>query len=194
MPAPLIAAAIAALAPALAQKGLDLLSGAILGTTDKGVEKLAEVVKQSTGIDITKPAALDDDSVERLRIWEREHAAWLSYLATVDANDTERMRIAQTDTAGARELQAEAMRRGDQRTPTFIIALALIIMLFGIGYVTYASFFFDFAAKPGNSRVVDTSLGWILMSLTTIIGVYFGTSLGSWRKTNTLERMAGDKE
>lgn len=195
MPAPLIAAAIATLAPALAQKGLDLLSGAILGATDKGVEKITELVRESTGIDITKPAALDDDAVERLRIWEREHAAWLSYLATVDSNDVERMRIQAQDLDSARAMQQAAAASTDSLTQRFLYGYATFLTTLTFLFIFWAAFGHDYTTNPDSMRVIDTILGFLLgVALSAIVQFFFGSSLGSQRKSREMARIMGDRE
>jgi hypothetical protein len=195
MPIPLIAAAIAAIAPGLAQKGLDLLSGAILGATDKGVEKLTEVVRQSTGIDITQPAELDNDAVERLRIWERENAAWLSYLAEVDRNDVERMRVQAADLDSARAMQNAAIASNERVTQRFLYFFATFLTGLTFVFIFWASFGHDFAANPGSERIIDTILGFLLgVALSSIVQFFFGSSLGSQRKSREMARIAADRE
>ena len=44
MPAPLIAAAMSAIAPSLAKRGLDLLSGVFRGTLDKGTQEISDLI------------------------------------------------------------------------------------------------------------------------------------------------------
>jgi hypothetical protein len=55
MPVPIIAVALAALAPALAKHGLDLLSGVFRGALDKGTEEIPGLIEDKTDIDIQAP-------------------------------------------------------------------------------------------------------------------------------------------
>ena len=56
MPAPLVAAALSAIGPALARRGLDLLSGVFRGALDKGTQEIAGFIEEKTGIDINDVA------------------------------------------------------------------------------------------------------------------------------------------
>ena len=56
MPIPLIAAALSAIAPTLAQRGLDLLSGVFRGGLDQGTKAIASLIHEKTGIDINDAA------------------------------------------------------------------------------------------------------------------------------------------
>ena len=48
MPIPLIAAALSAIAPQLAQKGLDLLSGVFRGAVNKRTAEIANLIQERT--------------------------------------------------------------------------------------------------------------------------------------------------
>ena len=56
MPLPLLAAAAASIAPALAKQGLDLLSGVFRGALNKGIQEIAKLIEDKTGIDINDVA------------------------------------------------------------------------------------------------------------------------------------------
>ncbi len=52
MPFPLIAAIAPALIPSLAKRGMDLLGGFFNSAADEGVEKITNLIKEKTGIEI----------------------------------------------------------------------------------------------------------------------------------------------
>jgi hypothetical protein len=56
MPVPISAATLAAIAPALAKHGLDLLSGMFRGALAKGTKEIVGLIEEKTGIDINDAA------------------------------------------------------------------------------------------------------------------------------------------
>jgi hypothetical protein len=91
MPVPLIAAALTAIAPALAKRGLDLLSGVFRGAVDQGTEEIAGLIEDKTGIDINDAAddRLTDDQWAQLKAFEFEYQAkLLDYRQQADAQAT----------------------------------------------------------------------------------------------------------
>ena len=56
MPIPILAAAMSAIGPMLAKRGLDLLSAIFKGTVDKGTERISELIREKTGIEISDVA------------------------------------------------------------------------------------------------------------------------------------------
>jgi hypothetical protein len=96
MPVPLIAAALAAIAPALAKHGLDLLSGVFRGALDNGTKEIAGLIEEKTGIDINDAAddKLTDDQWMKLKEFEFQYQAkLLEYRQQADAHalDVERV-------------------------------------------------------------------------------------------------------
>ncbi len=105
MPAPLVAAALSAIGPALARRGLDLLSGVFCGALDKGTQEIAGFIEEKTGIDINDVAddKLTEEQWAKLREFEFQYQAkLLEYRQQIDANALELEKVHQADRASAR--------------------------------------------------------------------------------------------
>lgn len=185
MPAPLIAAALSAIAPALAKRGLDLLSGVFRGALDKGTQEISDLIEEKTGIDINDAA--DDKLTEvqwtQLKQFEFEYQTrLLEYRQQADANELERERLHQADRASARDMQKSALASGNWFAQNFIYFYASGLTLLTFLFIFWAAFF------PGeqgsrNDRIIDTVLGFLLgVSLSAIIQFFFGSSAGSKSK------------
>lgn len=194
MPFPLLAAALSAIGPTLAKKGLDLLSGVFRGTVDKGTEQIAELIQAKTGIDITDAAddKLTDAQWAQLKEFEHLHQErLLSYLQGLDASQLELTRIEQRDRADARLLQRAALESEDKFAARFIYWYAILITLLTFAFIFIAVFYYpDLTKNPGAGRVIDTVLGFLLgVSLSAIIQFFFGSSQGSGSKQKQIERL-----
>jgi hypothetical protein len=197
MPAPLIAAALSAIAPALARQGLDLLSGIFRGAMNKGTQEIAELIEEKTGIDINDAAdnKLNDEQWGKLKEFEFQYQSkLLEVRQQLDANDLERERLMQADRADARSLQKTAIASDDVVVRRFIYFYATGLTLLTFAFIFYASFVHDYS-QPESARVIDTVLGFLLgITLSAIIQYFFGSSAGSKSKeeriqslTNTLQ-------
>ena len=196
MPIPLIAAALSAIAPALAQRGLDLLSGVFRGALDKGTSEIANMIQEKTGIDINDAAdnKLTDAQWSKLKEFEFEYQSkLLEYRQQADANSLELEKVHQADRADARGLQKAALASDDVFAKRFIYFYAAGLTLLTFGFIFYAAFGFDYG-RPGNDkavRVIDTVLGFLLgVSLSAIIQYFFGSSAGSKSKDDKIKEMS----
>ena len=196
MPVPLIAAALSAIAPALAQHGLDLLSGVFRGALDKGTTEIADMIQEKTGIDINDVAdnKLTEGQWSKLKEFEFEYQSkLLEYRQHADANVLELEKVHQADRADARGLQKAALAGDDVFAKRFIYFYAAGLTLLTFGFIFYAAFGFDYG-KPGNDkavRVIDTVLGFLLgVSLSAIIQYFFGSSAGSKSKDDKIKEMS----
>lgn len=195
MPIPAIAAAIfASLAPKLAEQGMDLLSGVFSGAVTKGTEKVAELIEEKTGIKVEKFGGLTQDEFDKLREFEQQNKALiLAAAAQADANDLKRMEVAASDTADARSLVAAAIKAGDRETMVFLFRLTAVLLLFAFGFIGWAAFGHNYETSPGATHTIDLATGFLLGTMvSTIIGFWFGTSLGSWRKNKWGSKGSGD--
>lgn len=213
MPAPVLAALVAAVAPALARKGMDLLSGVLNGAADAGVEKVTRMIEEKTGITVEDIAEekLTEAQWIALRDFELRHEAMLlEELESSRGHAIDRLRIAQTDRADARRLQAESIRAPDWLTRNFLhlyaVAITVLTFLF-IGLAAFlpglyteavgadgASLGYLSAASQARARVIDTVLGFLLgVSLSAIIQFFFGSSAGSSAKSKTLDRLLDER-
>lgn len=195
MPIPLIAAAVSAIAPQLAQRGLDLLSGVFRGAVDKGTRDIAELIHEKTGIDINDAAdnKLTEAQWSQLKQFEFQYQSQLlDYRQQADATDLEREKVHQVDRADARSLQKAALASDDKFAKRFIYYYATGITLLTFGFIFYAAFGYNYAAENKDGlRVIDTVLGFLLgVSLSSIIQYFFGSSAGSKAKDDKLKDMA----
>lgn len=190
MPIPLIAAALAAIAPTLTSKGLDLLGGIFSGAVTKGTEKVAELIEEKTGIKIEDIAEdkLDEGQWRSLQDFEANNrAAILAAYVQLDAHDVERERIAQSDRADARAAQVKAAASGDRVAAKFIYIYASLLTILTFVFIFYASFLHDYATHPGSERIIDTVLGFLLgVALSAVVQYFFGSSAGSKSKEDKL--------
>ncbi|MFO0155355.1 MAG: hypothetical protein ACK530_01550 [Alphaproteobacteria bacterium] len=188
MPVPLIAAAVATIGTAFAQRGLDVLGSLFRGALDKGTQEVADLIKDKTGIDVNNVAdgKLDDAQWAKLKEFEFEYQSrLLEYQQSMEASRLEEERLHQADRADARSMQKEALKQDDVFSKRFIY-------YYSIG-ITILTFIFIFKAAFGdpqhqNSRVVDTVLGFLLgVSLSAIIQYFYGSSAGSSRKSQVID-------
>jgi hypothetical protein len=192
MPVPLIAAALTAIAPALAKRGLDLLSGVFRGAVDKGTEEIAGLIEEKTGIDINDVAddQLTDEQWAKLKEFEFQYQAkLLDYRQQAGAQALEEERVHQADRASARELQQAALASDDRFAKRFIYYYATGLSLLTFIFIFWAAFIYDYSNGGSHQalRVIDTVLGFLLgVSLSAIIQFFFGSSAGSKSKEERL--------
>jgi hypothetical protein len=190
MPVPLMAAALTAIAPALAKRGLDLLSGVFRGAVDQGTEEIAGLIEEKTGIDINDAAddRLTDDQWAKLKEFEFHYQAkLLDYRQQADAHALDVERVHQADRASAREMQRAALDSDDRFAKRFIYYYATGLSLLTFIFIFWAAFLYDYSKGEQALRVIDTVLGFLLgVSLSAIIQFFFGSSAGSKSKEDKL--------
>lgn len=193
MPVPLIAAALSAIGPVLAQHGMDLLSGVFRGAVDKGTEEIADLIEQKTGIDVNDIAEnkLTEDQWVQLKDFELKYQEQLlAYRRSADATNLELEKVHQQDRADAREMQKKATESGDWLSRHFIHIYALLITVLTFVFITWAAFGHPYATNDPRIRIVDTVLGFLLgVSLSAIIQFFFGSSQGSAAKSNQIKEL-----
>lgn len=185
MPAPLIAAAVAAVAPTLAAKGADLLAGIFSGALTKGTEKVAELIEEKTGISVQDMASgtVTEKQWEKVRAFEQDHkAAIISALVAMDGNDVERERIAAADRTDARVLQQAAMTSGDKASQWFLYFYTTLVTGLAFGFIFWAAFLHSYTEDPGSKDLINVILGFLFTVLTAVVSYHYGTTVGSKRK------------
>lgn len=192
MPLPLLAAAAASIAPALAKQGLDLLSGVFRGALNKGTQEIAALIEEKTGIDINDAAdnKLTEGQWAKLKDFEFQYQSkLLDFRQQADANELERERLIHADRADARGLQMAALASDDIVAKRFIYFYATGLTLLTFGFIFYAAFFHDYD-YPEKARIIDTVLGFLLgVSLSAIIQYFFGSSAGSKSKEEKIKTL-----
>ncbi|MGM8226450.1 hypothetical protein ACSV5M_07700 [Cellvibrio sp. ARAG 10.3] len=193
MPAPLVAAALSAIGPALARRGLDLLSGVFRGALDKGTQEIAGFIEEKTGIDINDVAdeKLTEEQWAKLREFEFQYQAkLLEYRQQIDANALELEKVHQADRASARDMQKTALASDDKLAKRFVYFYAAGLTLLTFMFIFYAAFVHDYTKNPDAARVIDTVLGFLLgVSLSAIIQYFFGSSAGSKSKEEKIRQL-----
>jgi len=194
MPVPLIAAAFAAIAPALAKQGLDLLSGVFRGAVNKGTQEIAALIEDKTGIDINDAAdnKLTEDQWAKLKDFEFQYQSkLLDFRQQADANELERERLVHADRADARGLQKAALASDDIVAKRFIYYYATGLTLLTFVFIFWAAFFHTYDKdNPQAARIIDTVLGFLLgVTLSAIIQYFFGSSAGSKSKDEKIKSL-----
>lgn len=193
---PIVTAVLASVAPKLAEHGLDLINEIFTGATKKGTEKVKELIKEKTGIELSDIADdnMEEADWERLKIFERENQAKLTYYMHIDDNDVQRGQTHQRDRDSARQMQQAALLSGDKIAQWFVYFYASAITLLTFAFIFYASFFHDFEANPGSERIIDTSIGFLLgIALSAIVQYFFGSSAGSRSKDHQITALSERK-
>ena len=193
MPIPLIAAAVASIAPALAKQGLDLLSGVFRGAVNKGTQEIAALIEDKTGIDINDAAdnKLTESQWAQLKDFEFQYQSkLLDFRQQADANELERERLVHADRADARGLQKAALASDDIVAKRFIYYYATGLTVLTFVFIFWAAFFHDFDKNKESARIIDTVLGFLLgVTLAAIIQYFFGSSAGSKSKDEKIKSL-----
>jgi hypothetical protein len=196
MPIPLLAAAFSAVAPQLAQKGLDLLSGIFRGAVDKGADQVATMIKEKTGINIQDAAdnKLTQDQWAKLKQFEFEYQGQLLEFRKASAQqelEMEKLRV--EDTKNARAAAVERDKNDDQFISRFTYYYAYLItgMTFLFIFIAIlAPAYLGSSMPPESWRVIDTVLGFLLgVGLSAIIQFFYGSSQGSKDKAKELDKL-----
>jgi hypothetical protein len=186
MPAPLIAAALASIAPQLAKKGLDLLGGIFRGAINEGTKKVANLIEEKTGIDINDVVEnkLSDAQWAKLKEFEFQHQTnLLEYLQQTEAAELDSERMKHADRADARDLQKKALESDNIVAKNFIYFYAAGITILTFVFIFWAAFIHEYAVNDPASRITDTVLGFMLgVTLSAIIQYFYGSSHGSKSK------------
>lgn len=193
MPIPLLIELASAVGPMLAKKGLSILSGVFHGTVDKKTEEIADLIKKKTGIDVTDVVddKLTDQQWLQLREFEHEYQEkLLDYQQSISEQQVELAKVHQVDRASARQMQAEALKSEGWLARNFVYLYALIITFLTFGFI-FLIVFDVVNLHQKSERIVDTVLGFLLgVSLSAIIQFFFGSSQGSSKKQEQIDRLS----
>ena len=149
----------------LAQNGLGLLADAV---TKKG----QQVVEETLGIDLSQ-----DPDPQVLAQWKD----------AAQQHEKQLLAMAYGDRANARAMQVAALRQNDLLSKRFVYYFAAFWSVTAALYIAFITFG---DIPESNVRFADTILGFILGTvIATIIQFFFGSSVGSKEKHNTLEAM-----
>ncbi len=165
---------IAGLVSMLADKGLDLISGAI----DGGADKAKEYIEEKTGIKLDKN--LTDEQVAELKKFEMTNQLELEKLALANKQEdnraTEALATAQiSEYANARNMQVENLKQDDKFSKRFVYYFAMFWSVFAVIYLAGITFI---EIPKENTRFADTIVGFLLGTVVaTLIGFFYGNSI-----------------
>ena len=165
---------VAGIVSMLADKGLELISGAI----DGGAEKAKEFIEEKTGISLDKK--LTDEQVLELKKFEAENEVELKRLALLNKQEDNRhdeayVNAQVSELSNARDMQKAALQQDDVFSKRYVYYLASFWSVVAVLYI----FAITFINVPEASvRFADTTLGFVLGTvIATIIGYFFGASI-----------------
>ncbi|HYS62396.1 MAG TPA: hypothetical protein VEN30_01055 [Paraburkholderia sp.] len=164
-----------------------LLAGLVGGPVGLGVTAAAAIISHALGTPsdpaFVEPALNDPGALDRIRQAESANALQLQQLMVVAAqanlaHQSEMARIEADDRANAR-----AMGVANRDWVPKVLAMAVTAGFFGILLLM------AFQPLPGtNKDLVNVIVGALGTAWISIIGYYFGTSVGSMRKTELLAK------
>ncbi|APA88248.1 hypothetical protein BJG93_22975 [Paraburkholderia sprentiae WSM5005] len=164
-----------------------LLAGLVGGPVGLGVTAAAAIISHALGTPsdptYVEPALNDPGALEKIRRAENANSLQLQQLMVTAAqsslaHESDLARIATSDIASAR-----AMGVADRDWVPKVLAMAVTTGFFGILLLM------AFQPLPGtNKDLVNVIVGALGTAWISIIGYYFGTSVGSMRKTELLAK------
>ncbi|MGC2165737.1 MAG: hypothetical protein WA632_06965, partial [Gallionella sp.] len=173
--------------------GLDLLSGIFRGAVDQGADKVTQMIKEKTGIDVHDVAEnkLTEDQWVKLKEFEMQHQdQLLEFRQAIDSHQLEMERLRVEDSKDARTTQTGRDKNDDQFVRRFTYYYAIAITVLTFLFVFWAAFFPPDEKNTAAWRVIDTVLGFLLgVGLSAIIQFYFGSSKGSQEKAEHLKEL-----
>ncbi len=144
MPFPIIGAALAAIAPELAKRGFGLLSGIFRGAANQGADKVSELIREKTGIDVNNIAEnkITEDQWVKLKEFELGHQEQLlEYRKAMDAHGLELKKLRTEDTKNARDTQSGRDKSEDLFIRWFTYIYAFLITGWTFVFIFMAAFF-----------------------------------------------------
>lgn len=164
-----------------------LLAGLVGGPVGLGVTAAAAIISHALGTPsdpaFVEPALNEPGALEKIRQAESANSLQLQQLMVTAAqsslaHEADMARIAASDTANAR-----AMGVANRDWVPKVLAMAVTTGFFGILLLM------AFQPLPGSNKdLVNVIVGALGTAWISIIGYYFGTSVGSMRKTELLAK------
>lgn len=154
----------------LASAGLDLVSKFISAGKDKAID----VIKEKTGLDLTKTKTLSEEDLAKLKEFQEKEREFL----------LKQIELANKDRDSARNMQIEALKQDSFFAKNFIYFFAIAWSIFSFVYIAFITFG---NIPKDNVRFADTILGFLLgTAMSAILQFFFGSSLGSKIKDEKL--------
>lgn len=164
---------IAGLVSMLADKGLDLISGAI----DGGADKAKEYIEDKTGIKLDKN--LTDEQVAELKKFEMTNKIELEKLALANKQEDNRhsektTEVVLADKSNARGREIEVVKATGKRDYALITLAAVIVIGFFAGLVSLV--FVTLDKGSGTYELLYMMFGALVIKFGTVVDYFFGAS------------------
>ena len=166
---------IAGLVSMLADKGLDLISGAI----DGGAEKAKEYIEEKTGIKMDASKGLTDEQVAELKKFEMTNQLELEKLALANKQEDNRhsektTEVVLADKSNARGREIEVVKATGKRDYALIALAAVIVIGFFAGLVSLV--FVTLDKGSGTYELLYMMFGALVIKFGTVVDYFFGAS------------------
>jgi len=173
----------------LANKGLDLLSGAIEGGADKAVE----FVKEKTGIDLNTKTELSQEDIGKLNEFQLKHKEKLAELALKDKKEDNRhdekvVELAHSNTANAREANVRVQESVNASELAKDAAYYIDFAVIG-GTLLMGLLLFVVKLPDENVQIANILFGAFLGYVGTIVNYNRGSSASSKDKDDHLKTL-----
>ena len=128
----------------LASAGLDLVDRFI----DAGKDKAVQVIKEKTGVDLTKKQTLTKEDIQKLKEFQKQNKEFI----------LKQIELSNQDRADARSMQKEALKQESWFAKNFIYIFAIAWSIFAFAYIGFITFG---NIPQQNIRFADTILGFL---------------------------------
>lgn len=166
----------------LAEKGLNLISGAL----DFGEDKVIELVKEKTGMDLTTKNELSNEDIQALQKFESEYRLELIKLALAEKQEDNR----HTESLFNKAHDTYQVNGGMSDT----IASQIIkrnLPIIGLLVLCNVAIVYFMQDNPNLiaivSQIIGIAIGNLFAERQAIINFFYGSSLGSKVKSSILE-------
>ena len=175
---------MAPLIASLLGSGLNLLANA-------AIAKGKEYVEEKTGIKLEDDKPISPEIAAQLKIKEMEHEEVLLKLQQDDnrlEKELAEMYLADTQDARGRETKIAT-----SETAPLLNKIITPVLAIGILFATFGLFFYmisnvDAELNPSQKDIIIYVLGVLSAISTQVIAYYFGSSIGSTAKDQTIKR------
>ena len=165
---------LAGIVSMLADKGLDLISGAISG----GADKATEFIEEKTGIKMNGNK-LSDEQVAKLREFEMTHKLELEKLALANKqeenrHDEKKIEVVIGDKQNARSREVEVTKATGKKDNAVTILAGVIVFGFFAGLISLVFVHLD--KGSGAFELIYMCFGALTMKFGTVVDYFFGSS------------------
>lgn len=167
----------------LLSSGIKILGDTVKGSTELGLRKINDFVKEKAGIDLFEDSSIFNNGLTEEQIVELKKIE-NDYSVQINALAVEYAKVAAQDIANARDMQQNILNSNSVNwlSRNFIYLFASFWSVMSSGLLI-SIIFCDI--PPENQRYADTIIGFILGTLiTSILSYFFGNNIRDAVKTN----------